>query len=166
MLAAAALALAAAGCGSGGTADAPPEPKTVAEHFTIDVGGHPTHQQLAVLMPEQERGLMDRTDLGKDDGMVFMYAKPQRMSFWMHNTPEALDIAFVRPDGTIAEIYPMYPFDERTVASRSDQIQFAVEMPQGWFSAAGVRAGARVDEKELAEALKARGFSPEKFGLR
>jgi len=165
LAAAAALAHAHAGCGSGRTADAAPSEKGPSDHFTINVGGHPAWLQLAVLEPEQEHGLMQRPDLGKDEGMIFIYARPQQVSYWMRNCPEALDIAYVAPDGAIAEIYPMYPFDERPVQSRSDQIKFAVEMLQGWYAANGVRPGAGVDLKAVAAALKARGFEPKDFGL-
>lgn len=165
-LAAATLfALALAGCGSGKTADAAPAPKGPSEHFTINIGGHPAWLELAVLAPEQERGLMQRPDLGKDEGMIFVYARPQGQSYWMRNCPEALDIAFATPDGAIAEIYPMYPFDERPVQSHSGQIQFAVEMPQGWFAGNGVRPGAGVDLGAVAAALRARGFDPKDYKL-
>jgi uncharacterized membrane protein (UPF0127 family) len=159
------LALALAGCGSERTADAAPAQKGPSDHFTINVGGHPAWLQLAVLAPEQEHGLMQRPDLGKDEGMIFIYRSPQSQSYWMRNCPEPLDIAFATPDGAIAEIYPMYPFDERPVNSRSGQIQFAVEMPQGWYAANGVRPGASVDLKAVAEALRARGFDPKDYKL-
>jgi uncharacterized membrane protein (UPF0127 family) len=165
LVATAMLALALAGCGSGKTAGAAPAGKGPSDHFTISVGGHPAWLQLAVLGPEQEHGLMQRPDLGKDEGMIFIYAAPQKQSYWMRNCPEALDIAFATQDGVIAEIYPMYPFDERPVQSRSDQIKFAVEMLQGWFSANGVRPGAVVDMKAVAEALRERGFDPKNYGL-
>lgn len=163
--AAALLALALSGCGSGRTADAPAAVKGPSEHFTIGVGGHPAWLQLAVLSAEQEHGLMQRPDLGRDEGMIFVYARPQRQSYWMRNCPEALDIAYVTADGGIAEIYPMYPFDERPVLSRSDQVKYAVEMRQGWFAANGVRPGAGIDLKAVAGALRARGFEPADYGL-
>jgi hypothetical protein len=65
----------------------------------------------------------------------------------------------------IAEIYPLLPYDERTVSSHGDQLQYALEMRQGWFAANGVRPGARVDLKAVAAAIKARGLDPSKFGL-
>lgn len=163
--AAALFLLAFAGCGPGRTADAAPADKGPSDHFTISVGGRPASLQVAILEAEQEHGLMQRPDLGKDEGMVFVYASGRRQSYWMRNCPEALDIAFATPDGVIAEIYPMYPFDERPVQSRSDQIKFAVEMPQGWFAANSVRPGAAVDLKAVAGALKARGFDPGAYRL-
>jgi uncharacterized membrane protein (UPF0127 family) len=163
--AAAVLALAVSGCGSGTTSEPVPVQKTVWDHFTIDVGGHPASLQIAVLPAEQQRGLMQRGDLGKDEGMLFVDDSPRKQNFWMHDTPEALDIGFLGPDGMIAEIYPLLPYDERTVSSHGDQLQYALEMRQGWFAANGVRPGARVDLKAVAAAIKARGLDPSKFGL-
>lgn len=161
-----ALAIALAGCGSEKQASASADVKTVSDHFAVEVGGHPASLQVAVLPAEQEHGLMQRNDLGRDDGMIFVFAKPEKQSFWMRNTPEALDVAYLTPDGVIAEIYPMYPYDERPVNSRGDRMKYALEMPQGWFSANGVRPGAPVDLKAVTAAVKARGFEPERLGLR
>ena len=84
----------------------------------------------------------------------------------MRNTPGGRSTSgYLDPDGVIAEIYPLLPFDERSVPSHSDQLQFALEMPQGWFAANGIRPGSRVDLKAVAAALRARGFDPAKFGL-
>jgi uncharacterized membrane protein (UPF0127 family) len=160
------LSLFAAGCGAGKAADTAPAPKTVFDHFTVDVGGHPLSLMFAVVQPEMERGLMQRPDLGRDEGMIFVDEAPQRQNYWMKNTPESLDIAYVDPQGVIAEIYPLFPFDLRTVSSRSDHLQFAVETRQGWFAENGVRTGASIDLKAVAAALKERGFDPARFGIR
>ena len=165
LAAAAFLALAASGCGSSKSSNQGSSQKTVWDHFTIDVGGHPASLEVAVFPAEQGHGLMQRSDLGRDEGMIFVNPRPRSLSFWMRNTPEPLDIAYLAPDGAIAEIYQLLPFDERPVASHSDQLQFALEMPQGWFAANGIRAGARIDLKAVSAALKARGFDPVKFGL-
>ena len=139
--------------------------KTVSDFFPIKVGDKTVRMQLAVLPSEMEHGLMDRRDLGRDDGMIFVYAKPQQMNFWMHNTPTPLDIGFFDSAGVLREFYPMQPFDETTVASRSDELHYALEMNQGWYRGNGVKPGAQLDLKALAAALKARGFEPRKFGL-
>jgi uncharacterized protein len=163
LVVAAALALALVGCGAAKAPEAPVVPKGIADHFMVSVGGHPVSLQVAVLDSEQARGLMERPDLGQDEGMIFVDAAPKRETYWMKDCPEALDIAFAGPDGIIQEIYPMYPFDEKIVASRGDQLQFAVEMRQGWFSRNGVHAGAAIDMKAVTDALTARGFDPLKF---
>ncbi len=145
---------------------APAELKTVADRFPIAVGDKTVMMQLAVLPSELERGLMQRRDLGPDDGMIFVFAAPQRLSFWMRNTPTPLDIGYFTPEGELAEVYPMFPYDERSVSSRGSRLQLALEMNQGWFSSRGVRPGAKLDLKALGAALRARGLDSRKLGLK
>jgi len=159
-------ALAFAGCGRDAPPPAaPPAVRTVLDHFPIQVGGHTVQMQVAVLQAEQERGLMQRRDLGPDEGMIFVNLRPQTLVFWMRNTPTPLDIGYFTPAGELAEIYPLLPFDEREVRSRSPDRQFALEMRQGWYAENGVSPGASLDRKALAAALTARGFDPKRFGL-
>jgi uncharacterized membrane protein (UPF0127 family) len=154
------------GCGRG---DAPREqaaPKTIADFFVITVGDRPVKMQLAVRSREMERGLMERRDLRPDEGMLFVYPGTQQMSFWMRNTPTPLDIGFFTADGVLKEIYPLHPYDESAVRSRSAELKFALEMNQGWFAGNEVKPGAKLDLKALAEALRARGFEPWEYGVR
>ena len=132
--------------------------KTIADFFAIKVGNQGVQMQLAVRMDEMQRGLMERRDLKPEQGMLFIYDKPQQQSFWMRNTPTPLDVGFFDATGELQEIYPMYPFDETPVRSRSTSLKFALEMSQGWFAAHGVKPGAKLDMKALATALKERGF--------
>lgn len=146
-------------------AGAPKGNRTVSDFFPISVGGRTVRMQLAVRPAEMQRGLMERRDLGRDDGMLFIYDKPQAMQFWMRNTPTPLDIGFFSPEGRLEEIYPLHPYDEKTVGSRGNRLQFALEVNQGWYRENGVKPGATLDLKALAEALKARGFDPRRLGL-
>lgn len=159
------LCLFLAACGPGRSVAESSGQKTVFDHFTLGVGGRPASLEVAVLGSEQQRGLMQRSDLGRDEGMIFVYERPQELSFWMKNTPEPLDLGYLSSDGAVREIYELLPLDERPVASHSDQMQFALEMPRGWFAANGVRPGSRIDMKALAEALRERGFDPAKYGI-
>ena len=161
--------VATAGCGRG---DAPAaqgvqgavQPATA--FFEIGVGEKVVRMQLAVRPREMERGLMERRDLKPDDGMIFVYAGERQMSFWMRNTPTPLDIGFFTADGVLQEVYPLHPYDETSVQSRSERIKFALEVNQGWFAKNGVKPGAKLDLKALAEALRARGFEPWEYGVR
>lgn len=149
----------------GGEKAAPGTLKTVNDYFPIRVGEKVVRMQLAVRSGEMQRGLMERRDLGRDDGMLFVYDRPQALQFWMRNTPTPLDIGFFSPEGRLEEIYPLHPFDEKTVGSRSNRLQFALEVHQGWYRENGVKPGAQLDLKALGAALKARGFEPRRFGL-
>lgn len=139
--------------------------KTFEERFAIKVGDRTVRAQVALLQDETVRGLMFRKELGADEGMVFVYDRPQRMSFWMRNTTVPLDIGFFDAEGVLREVYPMYPRDERQVVSRG-RVQIALEMNQGWYRSAGVKPGDRIDLEALAAAIRARGLRPDRFGLR
>jgi hypothetical protein len=140
-------------------------PKTVSDWFSIKVGDQSVQMQIALSEVEMARGLMQRRDLGPDQGMLFVYREPTVMSFWMRDTPLPLDVGYFTQTGELQEVYGMYPFDETTVRSRGDRLQFALEMNQGWFRANGVRRGARLDLAALRAALIARGGAPADYGL-
>jgi uncharacterized protein len=96
--------------------------------------------ELARTTQEQETGLMGRTSLPEDRGMLFMFEQAGRVPFWMKDTPLALSIAFIDTKGKIVDIQDMQPFSEDTHAPGQDYI-YALEVPKGYFAAKGVRAG-------------------------
>lgn len=164
-LVAALWVLSLAGCAQRPAPREAPAAAAASTYFTIGVDSHPLRVQLAVRDREMERGLMGRRDLGPDDAMLFVFRSPTTLNFWMRDTPSALDVGYFGADGILREVYPMFPFDERPVTSRSHELQFALEVNQGWFESHGVRGGARIDLRSVAAALKARGFDPVVYGL-
>ena len=109
---------------------------------------------------------MFRKSMGADEGMLFVFTKPQPMGFWMRNCEFGQTIGYFDASGELRETYDMYPHDEKTVSSRSRVIQFCLEMNQGWYQRNDVKPGARLDLKAVAEALRARGLKPEAAGLK
>ena len=105
--------------------------------------------EVARTEPERQTGLMFRRDLPDDAGMLFVFPFDDFRAFWMHETPLPLSIAYVARDGTITQIADMQSFDEGLTPSR-EQVPFALEVHQGWFRAAGVREGDRVEGLERA----------------
>jgi len=65
---------------------------------------HRFRVEVARTSAEQVRGLMFRTEMGADEGMIFPMNPPRPASFWMRNTVIPLDIIFVGPDGRILNI--------------------------------------------------------------
>lgn len=139
--------------------------KSVADWFDMSIGGVDVRLQVAVQEGELELGLMNRESLAANDGMLFVFPSPQGMNFWMRNTSIPLDIAYFGPDGRLAEVYAAQPYDETIISSVSLRLQYVVEMNQGWFAAHNLRPGARLDLDAVADALKARGFTPVLYGL-
>jgi uncharacterized membrane protein (UPF0127 family) len=156
----------AAGCGAPESPRTPAQPTgnaTVADWFPMRLGAVAFEAQLAIRIDEQQRGLMFRNDLGQDQGMFFLYAQDQALSFWMRNTPLPLDVAFFTADGTLTEIASMQPHDETPVRSARSDIRFALEMHQGWFRRNGIAPGASVDTALLRQAIAARGYPADRF---
>lgn len=149
--------------GCGGKDEPAPPPKTASDYFPVNVGKSTVNLQLAVTDAEMERGLMHRQDLRATQGMLFVYKEPRRVSFWMRNTPTPLEIGFFTSDGVLREVYPLLPFDERSVPSKREDIQYAMEVCAGWFDVTGVKPGEKIDLKAVAAAMKARGFELKEY---
>lgn len=142
------------------------ETKAATDYFTVRLGERTVRIQIAVLQNEQQHGLMGRTALGADEGMLFVYREPQQMSFWMRNTLIPLDIGYFDSAGELREVWQMYPHNEHSVRSRGVDLQYALEMNRNWYRTNGVGVGARLDLAAVKAALEARGFSARKFGFR
>lgn len=139
--------------------------KSVEDRFPIKVGDRVVQMQVALRGAETQKGLMFVKSMAESDGMIFVFAQPQPMAFWMRNTEIPLDIGYFDGDGTLREVYPMYAHDEHSVRSIASR-QFALEMNLGWFARNGVKPGVKLDLAALKDAIRARGFKPENFGLR
>lgn len=112
-------------------------------------GRHVVRAELARTAAEQARGLMFRTDLGRDGAMLFHPypadgGSPRVASFWMKNTPTPLDILFIRADGTIARIAEnTVPFSEDQVSS-GEPVAAVLELVGGRAAETGISEGDRV----------------------
>lgn len=102
---------------------------------------------LAQTLVQQQQGLQDATEEqlapaqdGTPRGMLFVFASPRLLSFWMQDTFVALDLAYIRADGTIASIHAMAPLDEGVVFS-TEPVQYALEVPAGTLGALGLGVG-------------------------
>ena len=96
------LALPMAAC----SRDAGEEARVATIPVTMAAAGkaHVFNVEVARTDEEQDRGLMFRTNLPADGGMIFPFPKPKIASFWMQNTVIPLDMIFVRADGSIDRI--------------------------------------------------------------
>jgi uncharacterized membrane protein (UPF0127 family) len=104
----------------------------------------PVTVEIADEEPEREAGLMFRTELVSGTGMLFVFPAPQRLSFWMKNTPLPLDLIFFKEDGEhLATVAWAKPHDE-TPLGPNEPATTVLEVPGGWAAANGVGPGWRL----------------------
>ena len=135
-------------------------------YFSIPIGNDELKLQLALTESERSRGLMYRSTLLENHGMLFLFEKPGKYPFWMRNTQIPLDLAYFDAQGRLLEIHSLYPYNENSVYPYSEEALIAVEMNQGWFSGKNIRPGAKLDLEALIEAIVSRGYSPSNYSLR
>lgn len=93
---------------------------------------------------EKTIGLMGRKELAEGQAMLFVFSRPQPLGFWMKDTLIPLSIAYINAAGIIREIHDMQPLDESPISSVFQDLVYALEVPQGWFSKNGILAGDKV----------------------
>ncbi len=97
--------------------------------------------EMALSSEQVQTGMMFRTNLDEMAGMIFVFGSPYRVGFWMKNCPLPLSCAYIAPDGAIAEIHDLQAQDTNAVSANTDQIQFVLEVNQGWFARHHVGTG-------------------------
>ena len=58
---------------------------------------------------ERQAGMMHRTTMPKNEGMLFVFPYPHQSGFWMKNTTVPLSIAYIDPASRVIEIYDLHP---------------------------------------------------------
>ncbi|MGB6155306.1 MAG: DUF192 domain-containing protein [Castellaniella sp.] len=109
----------------------------------LQIGPHALTAELADTPDRLREGLMHRTKLAKDAGMLFMLGAANHYCFWMKNTLIPLSIAFIDETGTIVSIQEMQA-GSLDLHCTQEPATAALEMSQGWFEQAGIRKGNRV----------------------
>lgn len=105
------------------------------------IGAHELTAELAVNATQIATGMMHRTEMAEEEGMLFVFPRPHRAAFYMRNTLIPLSCAYIDPDGVIREIHDMKPRDETPIEAATDEIQYVLETRQGWFERHGIKPG-------------------------
>ncbi|HYP39330.1 MAG TPA: DUF192 domain-containing protein [Chloroflexia bacterium] len=100
-------------------------------NMTVEIADTPETRQL---------GLMFRSSMPADAGMLFDFGEVTDGGFWMQNTILPLSIAFIAADGKIVDIKDMQPLNTTTVGS-SGPYRYALETNQGFFRAHNIAPG-------------------------
>ncbi|TCD20790.1 DUF192 domain-containing protein [Pseudomonas sp. IC_126] len=99
----------------------------------LRVGDARLQAEYARSAADRERGLMERTELAADSGMLFRFDDFRRHCLWMKNTPLPLSAAFMDEQGRIVDVIDLEPLSTAIRCSR-EPARYALEVNQGWFS--------------------------------
>jgi uncharacterized protein len=129
-----------------GTTNATTAPQAASATVAIDTGERMAvfRVELAIKPEEFQRGLMFRTELAQDAGMLFVSRAPQLHTFWMKNTLIPLDMIFIGGDRRVVGV--VENAEPRTLTSRSVPApsQYVLEIPGGVAARKGIHAGQQV----------------------
>ncbi len=115
-----------------------------AAQLPLRIGPHAFQVEVAATRQQRQQGLMGRTHLAADSGMLFVFDAPGRHCFWMRDTPLPLSIAFIDAAGRIAGFADMQPRTD-TLHCPSTEVRYALEVRQGEFQRRGITPRAQVD---------------------
>ncbi len=96
--------------------------------------------EIAIKPEDRNHGFMERKVIPEGTGMLFIFERDQILSFWMHNTPHPLSIAYIDSKGKIRNIYDMNPYSRDSILS-TVSVRYALEVPQGWYKKNGITEG-------------------------
>ena len=111
---------------------------------SADGSTHAFLVEVAASPEEQARGLMFRTEMGADEGMLFPYDPPRMASFWMRNTVIPLDLVFIGPDRRVINVVAnAVPYSEENIRSEAPAAA-VLELNGGRAAELGIGPGATV----------------------
>jgi uncharacterized membrane protein (UPF0127 family) len=92
----------------------------------------------------RERGLMYRTSMADNRGMLFSWQNEQVRNFWMHNTCIPLDMLYITREGIIAGILEQVPTLNDAPRGVQCPVAHVLELNAGWARAHGIAPGMKV----------------------
>lgn len=82
-----------------------PQTTTEMRKTTVIINGHTFEVEIAENDATRQKGLMNRTKLEKNHGMLFVFEKTGLYPFWMKNTLIPLDIIWISADKKVTYVY-------------------------------------------------------------
>ncbi len=103
-------------------------------------GMHRVEAEVAATFDSRQTGLMRRTSMATQRGMLFVFPEVARHCMWMRNTLLPLSVAFLDEKGRIINVEEMQPqTDDNHCAAKP--ARYALEMNPGWFKSRGLGPG-------------------------
>ena len=107
-------------------------------------GPHRFKVELAKTPAQMTQGLMFRTSLAPDAGMLFEYQQPTMATMWMRNTLIPLDMLFVDAQGRIVNIHERAVPQSDDVIAAAEPVRAVIELNGGTAARLGIEPGDRV----------------------
>ncbi|MCF4098237.1 DUF192 domain-containing protein [Maritalea mediterranea] len=109
-----------------------------------DLGDIPITVEVVDTPESRRKGLMFRTKMPRDEGMLFDFKESREVSFWMRNTFIPLDMIFIDEQGVIKHIHQnAIPQDPTAIPSKYP-VRFVLEINGGLSSQYGLKPGDQV----------------------
>jgi len=109
----------------------------------LNAGMHLIRAEVAADFASRGQGLMYRTAMPSNAGMLFIFDEAVTQCMWMKNTLIPLSVAFIDEHGSVINIEDMAPQTEDSHCARRAAL-YALEMNRGWFAARGIKPGSRI----------------------
>lgn len=118
----------------------PPKFKT----GTLEIADKKVKIEIARTEQQRSYGLMNRTKLDENSGMLFIFDQEQKLSFWMKNTLIPLSIGFFDRNQRLVDVQEMVPITEKstTYVSKKPAL-YALEMNKNWFKKNKIQIGSK-----------------------
>lgn len=120
-------------------------PQTMLPTKTITIGDTTVVAEVATTPEEQQQGLSGRTTLAEGRGMLFVFAEPQVLRFWMKDMQFPIDIIWISGDGIVLGfVQALSPDTYPTVFSSGVTATYALEVPAGFVETHAIAEGAKL----------------------
>ena len=104
-------------------------------------GDHELIVELARTDSERQRGLMYRTELDADTGMLFDFGTTRPASMWMANTLIPLDMVFISEDGVVSGIHQEAEPESKAIIRSDEPVRYVLEIGGGEAAKYGLKSG-------------------------
>lgn len=114
------------------------------ERIALTVDGVRVMAELAATPEQRRQGLMGRSELGPDQGMLLLFPAPDMLKIWMLNTNIPLDAGFFDGEGKLVNTHSMQPDGGRAIYTSLRPAIYVLEMNLGWYERHALLPGARL----------------------
>ena len=129
--------------------DLPKEPLVIITKAGVR---HAFKVEMAVSEAQQTVGLMFRTTVPADGGMLFDWGTPRTSTMWMRNTVSSLDMVFINADGTIRRVVEDTIPESLAIIDSRGPVRATLELAAGTAKRLDIHAGDTVEQRILGNA--------------